>query len=992
MKFLQLNLNHCEAAQDLLWQTLYERNIDVAILCEQYKDIDSSQNWMKDTTGKVATWVCKNHHIQEIPATIREGYVWARVEDVYICSVYAAPSLSIDEFTSMLNAIVGEFCDRQSVIIAGDFNAWATEWGSRTNNRRGDALLNSFSSLELSILNSGTTPTFVRDGKSSVIDVTFVSESLAPRVTMWSVSDLYTHSDHMAIIFEIATKKIRLRAPASNWNYRSFDRDSFLAIMEGNKKLSGNAEDKASQLMTLIADACDASMSRNSGRTHRPPVYWWNDEIAEKRRICLSSRRKAQRARGRPNWEALKQQHAIAKRDLVRAIKISKRQGWKELVDDVDNDPWGRPYRAVMNKLKSSGMSSPTCPILLDRIVDTLFPAQQDTITLPDATVEDIVPISKEELLKASKKIGNYKAPGPDGVPNVALSTAIRNRPELFVEVYNSCLQEGVFPNRWKQQRLVLLPKGKKPPDDPSSYRPICLLDTAGKVLEKILYSRLEVYTECASGLSDKQFGFRKSRSTVDAIDVVIRIAREAVAGKRWRGGKKQYCAIVTLDVRNAFNSARWSCILGALQHLNVPVYLRRLLGSYLSERILMYDTSAKLKTRNITGGVPQGSVLGPLLWNIMYDAVLRLVMPPGVSIVGFADDVAIVVVEKYLDDVTYVANKAVRTVRQWLATVGLRLADHKTEAVLVTSRKVRESITLTVGECEVTSKPSLKYLGIQIDARLRFDEHLRIVRDKAARVTKALSILMPNIGGPKQSRRRLLTSVITSIVLYAAPIWSDAFKVPAYARGVTSLYRISLLRVARAFCTVSYDAVCIIAGMTPIDLLADERARIHRRRQAHGGELPEASIKQEKAETLSQWQTRWAASNKGRWTYRLIPDITSWNARHHGDVDHYLCQLLTGHGCFRAYQQRFKLDDDASCPACRSVQEDAEHVLFHCPRFREERETLQQYFQQEMSPESIVAEMIARKTTWVAMSNFAAVAIRKLRQEEKLRRGQPVV
>ena len=116
----------------------------------------------------------------------------------------------------------------------------------------------------------------------------------------------------------------------------------------------------------------------------------------------------AQRARGRPNWEALKHQHAIAKRNLVTAIKSNKRQGWKELVDDVVNDSWGRPYKTVMNKLENSGMSSPTCLILLDRIVDTLFPAQQDTITLPDVTLEDKVPISMEGLLKTSKKIGDY--------------------------------------------------------------------------------------------------------------------------------------------------------------------------------------------------------------------------------------------------------------------------------------------------------------------------------------------------------------------------------------------------------------------------------------------------------------------------------------------------------------------------------------------------------------------------------------------------------
>ena len=114
---------------------------------------------------------------------------------------------------------------------------------------------------------------------------------------------------------------------------------------------------------------------------------------------------------------------------------------------------------------------------------------------------------------------------------NAALKTAIDCRPELFFEVYNSCLCEGMFPSQWKKQRLVLLPKGDKPPNDP--YRPICLLDTVGKVMERIICNRLKVYSEGAGGLSDRQFGFRKLRSTVDAIDTVMDIARKAIEGQK---------------------------------------------------------------------------------------------------------------------------------------------------------------------------------------------------------------------------------------------------------------------------------------------------------------------------------------------------------------------------------------------------------------------------------------------------------------------------
>ncbi|CAB0033705.1 unnamed protein product [Trichogramma brassicae] len=101
----------------------------------------------------------------------------------------------------------------------------------------------------------------------------------------------------------------------------------------------------------------------------------------------------------------------------------------------------------------------------------------------------------------------------------------------------------------WKRQTLVLLPKPGRPPDAPSSYRPLCMLDTAGKIFERIICRRLEVYTEGPSGLSDHQHGFRRGRSTIDAIESVTAAARETVEGAR---GIRTYCATRTRELKNA--------------------------------------------------------------------------------------------------------------------------------------------------------------------------------------------------------------------------------------------------------------------------------------------------------------------------------------------------------------------------------------------------------------------------------------------------------
>ena len=94
------------------------------------------------------------------------------------------------------------------------------------------------------------------------------------------------------------------------------------------------------------------------------------------------------------------------------------------------------------------------------------------------------------------------------------------------------------------------------------------MLITAGKILERIIHGRIEE-------VSDRQFGFHKGRSTLDAIDLVVKTAKEAISGKRWKNEEKEYCLVAVLDIKNAFNSARWNRVMEALERMKVLWYLR---------------------------------------------------------------------------------------------------------------------------------------------------------------------------------------------------------------------------------------------------------------------------------------------------------------------------------------------------------------------------------------------------------------------------------
>ena len=123
-----------------------------------------------------------------------------------------------------------------------------------------------------------------------------------------------------------------------------------------------------------------------------------------------------------------------------------------------------------------------------------------------------------EELERAGGRLKANTAPGNDGMPEEILKEVIRAYPEILLEAFNSCLRERRFFVDWKKQRLVLLRKGNKPLGVASSYRPICLLDTMGKLLKELILQHLQALLVEENGLSENQYGFRKSRFTVDAI------------------------------------------------------------------------------------------------------------------------------------------------------------------------------------------------------------------------------------------------------------------------------------------------------------------------------------------------------------------------------------------------------------------------------------------------------------------------------------------
>lgn len=989
---MQINLNHCEMAQELAIQSANEREIDVLVISEPYNIPDWDGRWVKDRSGKAAIYNCGQRAFQSVESACYRGFIYAKIDGIHYYSCYAPPNESLEEFKTMLDCLVTDARQKSPLIIAGDFNAWAVAWGSTRTNSRGFALLEALATLDLVLLNDNNSHTFDNGRFISSIDLTFASGVLARNIR-WNVSDIYTGSDHLAIIFELnqssgrnMTRPIRKAQPIS-WCYRKLDVEMLEYLAGEVRVCEGSAEAKAKNLMQAVKTICDASMPRRGMRKYQESAAWWNADIARLRKDCHRLHRIQQRARGRDTYEQLNINYKQKRKELKKAISRSKEQLYESLTAEAKRNPWGRAYQIIKTKMKGKSPPSPSCPLFLQEIVRNLFPYQNTETAVRQENQSGIPDVAESEVLAAVDSIKVNKSPGVDGIPNIALKLIIKKRLDLFADLYTACLKEQIFPKVWKIQRLVLIPKKGKPLHEPSSYRPLCMLDTAGKILEKIIVARLEQYTEGPNGLSNYQYGFRKQRSTIDAIEKVTNIAKAALEGTRWRGGDKEYCAVVTLDVKNAFNSAKWDATIRALIGIGASPYLVNIINSYFSERILTYDTDDGPKRYTVTAGVPQGSVLGPTLWNIMYNGVFNVDKPSSVEIIGYADDIAITVVSKHLNDLKAKCNRVVSNVQSWLQTMGLVLAESKTEVVLFSSRKRIEKIDIRVGNQIITSCSNLRYLGVLLDHRLNFRDHLSAAGDKALRVSTAVARLMPNVRGPKHAARTLLASVSTSVMMYGSPIWYDATRFKSYTKTMIAAHRLGSLRICCAFRTVSEAASNVISGRAPVDLHAKKLAALRDLRLQNCYDRDH--IEAVEYEILTQWQQRWVTSTKGRWTYTLIPVIQVWINRKYGSPNYYLTQFLTGHGCFREYLHKYKHVENPLCLYCDGASENVEHVFTACRRFDVARRALENIMGEEVTCSGIIRHMLAAKDSWDQINYIVSEIMQQLRRDEQAQRRE---
>lgn len=367
----------------------------------------------------------------------------------------------------------------------------------------------------------------------------------------------------------------------------------------------------------------------------------------------------------------------------------------------------------------------------------------------------------------------------------------------------------------------------------------------------------------------------------------------------------------------------------------------------------------------------------------LLYDDIMSLKSPEGVQLICYADDLAVSICAKDPHHLQIKGNCTLYAVHLWMERNSLEIAPEKTVAIVLGNRR-RTGIVFEINGVDIVPENRVTYLGMVLDRNLNFGTHLETVCEKARKTTKALSALLPNIRGPKMRKRKVLAMTVQSVVLYASPIWADAMKIERHRKTVESVQRLMALRVCSGYRTVSTAAVLVVSGLIPLNLLAMERMELFK---LHRPITPE-DRKAARDRTYHRWQCEWEQAQEGRWTFRLIRDVKTWTDRRHGEIDYFMTQCITGHGCFMKYVHKIRKRNNSSCLYCSS-EDDAEHTMFTCHRWYKERKLLEMSVGRELTPENMIDIILQKKKNWEAMRNFAAAIITQKDIDE--RRAQQI-
>ena len=336
-----------------------------------------------------------------------------------------------------------------------------------------------------------------------------------------------------------------------------------------------------------------------------------------------------------------------------------------------------------------------------------------------------VQPVTELEIIEIVKKFQNKKSRGYDNVNMIIVKQMLSSIVMPLTHIFNLSLEKGVFPNGMKLAKVIPMHKNGSA-SDIKNYRPVSLLPIFSKLLEKVFYNRLLNFVDKHKMLSKCQYGFRKKHSTVHALTELTELIADSLE-------KKEQPLGLFIDLRKAFDTIDHNILFNKLHYYGVRGTALDWIKSYFHERKQFVSIgSTKSMTSDIRCGVPQGSILGPLLF-IMYVNDLKNVSVC-IEKLLFADDTNLLYSNKCYIKTFEVMNEELKKLTLWFKINKLSLNIEKTSYIHFGKHTKGKQSELYIDKCQVIETNVYKFLGVLVDSHLNWKSHISHVEKKISR------------------------------------------------------------------------------------------------------------------------------------------------------------------------------------------------------------------------------------------------------------------
>ena len=390
---------------------------------------------------------------------------------------------------------------------------------------------------------------------------------------------------------------------------------------------------------------------------------------------------------------------------------------------------------------------------------------------------------TEEEIFELLAGIDTTKSNGPDGISGKMLKSTASSITPALTKLFNLSIKLGKLPAEWKLARVNPIPKqGSK--SDPSNYRPISLLPVISKLMEKHIQKCLLKHLQEHSPISDNQWGFSKGKSTTGALlTAVDNWHRSLESGN-------DVCAVF-FDLRKAFDSVPHKLLLNKLVEINTDPHLIKWIADYLRDREQYVGVNgASSNPLPVVSGVPQGSILGPLLFLIFIDGITSVSISNG-SMLLYADDILLYRVIRNRQDLVHI-QQDINSLHNWIQEKYLQFNASKCKYMLISRKRqpLVSSDLFTINNLKIEKVEHFKYLGVWLSSNLTWNKHIEEICKSASKQTGMIYRKFYQ-NSSRETLLNLYISLIRPRLEYAAPVWDPSHQ--TFTQAVEKVQRFAL-------------------------------------------------------------------------------------------------------------------------------------------------------------------------------------------------------